>query len=334
LSTSIKVAQYGVGAIGAEIVRFLARRPNVEIVAAVDNDPGKAGRDLGEIAGMERKLGVLVTNDPAEIRHSGAEIVTHSTSSYLPDVMLQITSAIEAGAQVVSTCEELAYPWERYPALARQLDEAAQRSAVTVLGTGINPGFVMDTFALVLAGTCQSVDSIEILRHVDVATRRVQLQQKVGAGLNLEAFQERHAAGRFGHVGLQESAWMIAAGLGWQIDDFEHTLEPVIAMEERESPDILVPPGYAAGTNETLQALVGGRPRITMHLRMELGAAEPRDEIRIHGTPNVDLLVSRGFQGDPATAAIIVNSLPHVIAARPGLLTMADLPLGFVRQEA
>jgi 4-hydroxy-tetrahydrodipicolinate reductase len=126
---------------------------------------------------------------------------------------------------------------------------------------------------------------------------------------------------------------MIAAALGWTIEDFEHVIEPVVAMEERESPDILVPPGYSAGIDEELRALVGGRPRIIMHLRMELGAKEPRDEIHIHGTPDVDVVVNRGFQGDPATAALVVNALPHVIAAQPGLLTMADLPLGFARQH-
>lgn len=332
MNKRLRVIQYGIGAIGAEITRLVINRPNLELVGAIDAAPEKVGRDLGEVVGLPERLGIPITSDPALLRSSGADVMLHSTSSYLPDVMLQLTSAIDAGLQVVSTCEELSYPWERYPALARQINEMAQRAAVTVLGTGINPGFVMDTFALVLAGTCETVDSIEIWRHVDVARRRVQLQEKVGAGLNLEAFEERRSSGRFGHVGLRESAWMLAAMLGWKIDDFEYTLEPIVAQEERRSPHITVLPGRSAGTQETLRALIGGRPRITMHLRMELGASAPRDEIWIHGTPDVHVTVHEGFQGDQATAAIVVNAIPHVLAARPGLLTMAELPLGFVRQ--
>lgn len=333
MSGPLRVIQYGVGAIGAEIARLVLRRSHLELVGAIDTAPEKVGWDLGDVIGHPERLGITITNDPAILRSSGADLVLHSTSSFLPDVVLQLSSAIEAGLHLISTCEELSYPWERYPALARQLDEEAQRAAVSVLGTGVNPGFVMDTLALVLAGTCQEVDSIEIWRVVDVARRRVQLQKKVGAGLNLEAFEQQRASERFGHVGLRESAWMLAAGLGWKIESLEHTLEPIIAAEERRSPQVAVLPGRSAGTRETLQAFVGGRPRISLHLRMELGAPEPYDEIRIRGIPGVHLRVSEGLQGDQATAAIVVNAVPHVIAARPGLLTMAELPLGFVRQS-
>jgi 4-hydroxy-tetrahydrodipicolinate reductase len=187
---------------------------------------------------------------------------------------------------------------------------------VTLLGTGINPGFLMDTLAATLSGVCQRVERVRLRRIVDAGTRREQLQRKVGAGLSMEEFQAKVASGRFGHVGLKESCWLLAEALGWRLDSLDETFAPVAGAD-----------GRAAGIRQEARGTIGGRTVIEAVVQMSAGAEHPRDEIEIDGTPPVRMVIEGGVQGDVATAAVVLNAVAPVVAHAPGLVTMLDLPV-------
>ena len=331
-ASAYRVIQYGVGAIGAEVARVLASRPDVQVVAAIDSATDKAGHDLGRLAGLGRDLGITVTADAKAALALPADVVVHTTGSYLEEVDPQLLAAVDAGKNVLSTCEELSYPWDRHPALSRQIDARASEAGVTVVGTGVNPGFVMDTLALALSAVCQSLSRMEIRRVVDVSRRRIQLQRKVGVGITPEEFEKRKATGRFGHVGLMESARLVAHALAWPVDDWQEVLELVLCDSPRQAGEIRLDKGQVAGIHQVVSARCNGREVLRLELEMSAGAAQPRDEVLIEGQPPVHMVIEGGVQGDLATAAIVANAIPAVVAARPGLLTMTDLPLLHARR--
>jgi 2,4-diaminopentanoate dehydrogenase len=323
----LRAIHYGIGPIGAEIVRVVAGRDGIVSVGAVDIDPAKVGRDLGDVAGLRQSLGVPVRDDAAVLfREVAADVVFHTTSSYLESVLPQLEAIVDAGLNVVSTCEELAHPYAQHRDLATALDERCHARGVTVLGAGINPGFVMDTLALVMSGVCQNVTAVRCQRVVNASGRRQPLQAKIGSGLTPAAFQELVAAKKVRHVGLYESVVLIAEGLGWTLDDVTETTAPVLAEERVVTDYFDVAPGNVVGVNQVGRGIVGGREAITLSLQMYLGAQEPQDAIQIAGTPNVDLVLRGGTHGDRATTALVVNAARRVVAAPPGIILMKDLP--------
>ncbi|MBC7260642.1 MAG: dihydrodipicolinate reductase [Chloroflexi bacterium] len=321
-----RVLHYGLGPIGVRIAQVVASRPDLESVGAVDIDPAKTGKDLGEVAEIGRMLGIPVQqNLEAALKKSKPDIVLHATGSHLPSVLPQFLGLAEAGLSVISTCEELSYPWFHHPDEAKKIDEAARRNRVAILSTGINPGFIMDTLVVILSGVCPSVTRVRVRRVVDLSIRRRQLQQKVGVNLTPEEFATRKAAGGLGHVGLPESVAMIAAGLEWKLERIEQTLDPVIAPCALESALGLVAAGRVQGQHQIARGYVAGQERITLELKMALQAPDAGDFIDLEGPESVSSAI-RGVQGDIATAAIVVNAIPRVLAAAPGLHTMLDMP--------
>lgn len=319
----LRVVSVGLGPIGIEVLRYAAARPEIEIVGAVDIDPGKAGRSLRDVAGVDRDLTVSLTLDDALMGRT-ADAVLHSTVSSLPAAMEGLAPALRHGLSVVSTCEELSYPWRTQPGAARELDEKARAAGVAVLGTGVNPGFVMDVLPLVLTSACQEVRRVEVERIVDAGNRRAPLQRKVGAGLTPEQFDELVRKGSVRHVGLTESAWMILDALGWAPDEFEETIEPVLAEREIVIEASTVQPGQVAGVRQVLRVSTAGEEKLRLELRMYIGAEAPCDRIRISGVPDLDIQIVGGVHGDRATAAVAVNSL-LAMGEETGLLTMLDL---------
>jgi len=325
---TVKVALYGVGPIGSGIINLLSRKFWAQIVGAVDVDEEKVGKDLGEVVGLGRRIGVVISRDAHEVfERTSPDLVVHATSSYLPDVCSQILQCVNAKADVVSTSEELSYPYRKYPDLARKIDEGAKAQGVTVLGTGVNPGFVMDTLAVAMSGVCQTVESVAAERVVDTSKRRWQLQRKTGAGLGVEEFRRLVEEGKIKHVGLPESAMMIGAALGWNLESVEEEITPVVAEQRIRTSYVEVIEGMVAGVRQVARGITAGRERVVLDLRMYVGAKDPRDSIRIEGVPPIDLSIRGGVQGDQATAAIVVNSIPNIVAASPGLKTMIDLPI-------
>lgn len=328
--STFRVAQYGLGPIGLASVAAVLRKSTeagLELVAAIDIDPEKVGRDVGVLAGMD-PVGLTVTGDAAEtLRRTAPDVVLHTTSSFLPAVEEQLAQCVRSGAHVVSSTEELSYPFERHPELSRRLDAVASECGKVILGTGVNPGYAMDMLALAATGVCLDVRRVTVERVVDASKRRLPLQRKVGAGLSAGEFDRLKATGKFGHIGLCESLWMVAAGLGWRLETVEEELEPVLANHLVETPYSRVEPGQVAGIHHTVVGRVGGEVVLSLDLRMFVGAEDPRDSVRVEGNPPIDLVVRDGIFGDTATVAALVNAIPLVAGARPGLKTVVDLPV-------
>lgn len=334
MKKKIRVVQYGVGPIGASIVRLMRQKASLEITGAIDTDPAKVGRDLGEFAGGagagdSARWGVAIASNAAAVLQKPVDVVIHSTSSYLPSVMDQLLECLAAGCCVVSTCEELSYPYRKHPELAKQLDTAAKEEGVSLVGTGVNPGFVMDKLVLTLSAVAQRVDSAKAVRVVDASKRRLPLQKKIGAGMTADEFRAQVAAGVIKHHGLPESVAMVADGLGFALDDISETIEPVIAEEIVKTEFLEVAAGQAAGVHQIARGMAGGIEKIFLELKMYVGAKNPADTIELRGEPNLALTIPGGTHGDVATAAVVVNAIPAILAAPAGLRTSRDLPLSF-----
>jgi hypothetical protein len=324
---SIRVVQYGLGPIGLGIVEVLLTRPWVQLVGAIDIDKSKVGKDVGELLENPRKLGVTVSDRAEQVlKQTAPQIVTHATSSYMKTIRPQIKQITEHGASVVSTAEELSYPFVKYPEMAKEIDEVARDKGVVVLGTGINPGFLLDTLAVALSGVCQKVNSIRAERVVDASTRRPPLQRKIGAGLSPAEFEKKVAEGTIKHVGLPESVGLIALAMGWKVGEIQERITPIVAETPFSSEYIKVEAGFVAGVRQVAKGILAGQELVVLDLRMYLGAQNPHDSILIDGVPPVDMTIKGGVQGDRATPAVVVNSLARISGLEPGLRTMLDLP--------
>jgi len=328
-SVHARVALVGLGPIGIETARALAGRKGIEILGAADPAPEKAGQPLGSLLDFAGSLDVRVDPTASELyarsrsSRGKRDVVVLCTGSRLAAVAPQIEEAVEAGFHVVSTCEELSYPELKNAALSRRIDQKAREKDVTVLGTGVNPGLVMDRLALAAAAACVRVEKVRVTRVVDAAKRRGPLRAKVGAGLSREEFESGVAAGKLGHVGLSESAAIIAVGLGLPIDQITETIEPVVSARETDG----IPAGRVLGLHQVATVRAEGEMKVELDLTMAVGVSEPCDRIEIQGDPPVNLLVSGGFHGDRATVGCVVNAIPFVVSAPPGLQTVITLPL-------
>lgn len=324
---AIRAVCYGLGPIGLGIARLALARTGLRVVGAIDIDPQKIGRDIGELVGGAVS-GVLVSADAkAVLAETRPDVVLHATGSSLERVLPQLRQIAEAGANVVSTCEELSFPWTAQPQLASDIDALARRSGITMLGAGINPGYAMDALPLMLTAPCAAVRSVQVLRIVDAARRRGPLQRKVGAGLTTEAFAAKVADGSVRHVGLPESLHMLATGLGWELERSEDLIEPMIAERLIETEFVRVEAGQVAGVRQVASGFLRDKQVLNLELRMYVGATEPQDTITIDGDPPVQMTVAGGFHGDVATAALVINAAAVVVRATPGLASMRDIPL-------
>ncbi|MCD6480061.1 dihydrodipicolinate reductase [Candidatus Bathyarchaeota archaeon] len=328
---TIRVVSYGVGVIGRRIAEHLLSKEGVEIVGAIDIDPNKVGKDLGELLGRQ-PIGVVVSDDVDDVISSTKpDIIVHSTASYLKDTYPQFEEILKHGVDTISTCEELSFPYatEEGKAYAEKLDKLAKENGVTLLGTGINPGFLMDTLPLLLTGVCIDVRRIEVARQMNAATRRIPFQKKIGAGLTVEEFKKKIEGGEItGHVGLVQSIGMIADTLGWVLDRIEvEPVEPVVLDRDVRSDYVEVPKGYNAGLRQKAHGIMDGEKVITLDFRAYIGAEEEYDSVTIDGVPPIHQKISPCVHGDYGTVGVIINMIPRVIEAEPGLKTMRDLPL-------
>ena len=324
----IRVLHYGLGPIGAAVVRQVADRRGFKIVGAVDIDPAKAGRDLGEVADVGRTLRVKVSADAKKtIKSTKPDVVVLCTLSSLKRVLPQMEEILKLKVPIVSTTEELAYPTGANMKYARAVHEWAKKARVAVLGTGVNPGFTMDALPITLTGVCERVDSIRVDRVQDARVRRLPFQQKIGAGLTREQFQKKVDDTSVRHVGLAESVSMIADAMGWKLDRVTDEIQPKMATQTVASEFLAVDPGYVCGIVQDGIGYRNGEPLITLHMEAYLGAPESYDQVEIIGSPNIKSKIAGGVHGDVATASITVNSIPKILEVAPGLHTMRDMPI-------
>lgn len=327
----IRVIHYGLGPIGIETARLALTKSSLEIVGAVDIAEDLSGRDLGRVLGLDRDLGLAVTdNAKALFAGTRADVVIHTAGSRLKNIMPQLEGILAARLNVVSSAEELLFSVPDNRALGEKLNQLALKGGVTILGTGVNPGFVMDALPAYLTSVCHEVKTVRVERVVDAATRRYPLQKKIGAAMSPEVFRAKIAEKAMGHVGLRESMYLLAAACGFSLDEVRETVEPVSAARPAKTAYFELKTGDIAGIRNLALGIKGGETLITLDLQMYIGAEDPHDSIYIEGNPAVHLRIEGGIAGDQATAAILVNNIPSVVAAPPGLLSVRDVPLASV----
>jgi hypothetical protein len=327
MEKKIKVVQYGLGPIGCQVVQYLTERGHFDIVGAIDSDPKKIGIDLGLQAELNEPLGVNITANLKELLvQVDADVVVVTTTSSLEEIRPQIIEIVSCGLNVVSTCEELMYPWVTNSEVAREINRAAIKHNVSVLSTGVNPGFLMDFLPLVMTSICRDVKKVIVERIQDAQFRRLPFQEKIGVGLSVQEFENRVRQGSLRHVGLTESMHLMATKLGWILDRTEEVVHPVVAEKPVVTENRTIEPGKALGVNQIGRAYVNSEEVITLVFRASIGELDPCDRIVIHGNPEIDMVISKGVNGDTATCAIVVNAIPVVMQAQPGLRTMADIP--------
>lgn len=330
MENQIKVVQLGLGPIGMESAKLVMQKADLKLVGGVDIDPEKVGVDLGVVLNLGRELGVTVSDETDRVlAETKPNVVLHSTGSFLNRVEEQLRICIEARASIISSCEELFYPFRRDADFCNRIDDLAKQCGVTVMGTGVNPGFSMDVLPLVMSGVCKKVTNITATRIVDASKRRLPLQKKIGAGLQPAAFRELVAKGKLGHIGLVESLTAVADTLKLELDQIEETIDPKVADRLVETPHMVVQADNVSGILHVARGLKKGQESIKLELQMFVGAKEESDSISIKGDPEINLTVEGGIFGDAATVARMVNAIPIVYAARPGLTTAMELPVPY-----
>jgi len=324
----IKTLHYGLGPIGAAILKQVAGRAGFKVVGAVDVDPNKIGRDVGDLVGLSKRLGVKVSADAVKaLKATKPDVVVHCTSSSIKKVMPELEAILKTRTPIVSTTEELSYPDYTHVRQGRQIDAWAKKAKVGVVATGVNPGYTMDALPIMLTAVCERVDRITVWRMQDARMRRLPFQQKIGAGLTTEQFQKKVDDGSVRHVGLTESIAMIADALGWSLDRITDDIQPKVAAVTTSSEFLAVDPGYVCGIIQEGVGYRKGKPAIRLHLEAYLGAPDTYDSVEIDGSPQLSVKIPGGVHGDVATVAIVVNTIPKILDAEPGLHTMRDLPL-------
>ncbi len=326
---SKRIIIYGCGVMGKKTAEVLFEKESFDVVGALDIEPSLNGKDFGDILDTPKKTGILIESEKDNLfSRVNADAVVLTTSSHLKTVFPQIAGCAEAGLNVISTCEELSYPWERSLKLAKDIDNLAKKHGVTIVGTGINPGYLMDTLPLVLTAPCFRVDSIHVTRMMNSAKRRIPFQKKVGTSMSQEEFIEKiNNKVITGHVGLLESINMIAEGLGWKLDDaVELPPQPVIAHRNIDTGLGIVKPGDVIGLTSIAFAKKDNEEVIRLEFNAYAGVDEEYDEIFIHGIPDIHEKIIGGVHGDIGTVAVTINIIPRAIDAPPGLKLMKDLP--------
>lgn len=332
---NLKVAIWGFGAMGSGMARMLLKKEGIDVVAVCDRNKARVNKSMYEVLELERgdRPEVIITANPEEVfTEKCVDVALLATDSFTRKAFDKIKFVLEQKINVISTAEELAYPQAQEPELARQLDEIAKENGVSLLGTGINPGFVLDLLILALTGTCEEVEHIKASRVNDLSPFGKAVMEEQGVGITREAFEEGVKNGHVaGHVGFPESIQMIADGIGWNVEKVEQTREPIMTNVYRKTQYVEVEAGNVAGCKQCGYGYVDGEIKIDMeHPQQVLPHLEGQktgDYITIKGTPNIDLQITPEIPGGVGTIAMCVNSIPHVINASPGLKTMLDIPV-------
>lgn len=327
MADRIRVIQYGLGPIGRAVAHHVVERTGLELVGAVDINPVMIGKDVGQVIGLGEPLGFSVNETlVGATERVQADVVIHTTASYLHLVKHQIIEILEGGLDVVSTAEELSFPWLAHAEEAAEIDAVAKRVGLTVLGTGVNPGFIMDALPLSLTAISQRVDHVDVTRTINASTRRGPFQAKIGCGMTVDDFHIKMAAGQMGHVGLPESVGMVFDTLGRKLVHYESQVEPVVANRLMQTDFCRVLPNQVNGLKQVARGYSEEGEFMQLTFIAALDAEKDCDLIRITGKPNLEVKLT-GTNGDIATVAIAVNSVRRVKDAMPGLVTMRDLPI-------
>jgi len=323
----ICVLQIGFGPLGIQIAKYISDKSDVQTCAVIDINQYLIGRSLKSIDNyLSNNIYVFGTvKEAIEKIQTKPDVAIITTVSSLNKLIPQVKEVAQLGIPVISTCEELSFPWKLQPELSTKLDIICKEHNIACLGTGINPGFLMDYLPSVMSSVCKNVEQITVERVQDATTRRVPFQKKIGAGLDLEAFKIKELEGTLRHVGLQESVYLLANSIGLKLDKVTEELRPVIAVKDILTKDIKIKKGNACGVEQVAFGYQNGECKIKMHFKAAIGEKRSFDKITIKGTPSFSSEIDGGINGDIATCAIAINSIKSVLKAPAGLHTMADI---------
>ncbi|HVS11080.1 MAG TPA: dihydrodipicolinate reductase [Planctomycetota bacterium] len=324
-----RLLHVGLGPLGQRIQADLIERRSARVAAAVDTSPRLAGRLLAEVVPGAAPGTMVLGSIEEALERAPFDCALLTTSSDLVRCAPSLRALLGSGVSVVSTCEELWYPWLRHAALAGELDGLAREHGARLVGTGVNPGFLMDALPLFASAACREVRAVRAWRIQDATQRRTPFQLKIGAGLDPAEFAERAAAGEIRHVGLGESLHFLAHYLHLPLEEWSESIEPVITERELECAAGRIAPGAVAGVRQLARASGRGREVLRLEFQAAIGQADPHDRIAIDGEPAVDLVLRGGLHGDAATSALLLNTIRPLLAAPAGLHTMATLPLPY-----
>ena len=329
---NIKVVLWGMGSMGSGMGKYLVDKKGVEIVGAIANRESKAGKDVGEFFGLDKEVGVKITNDPMSVITEDVDVVLQATSSFVEDVYPQIEEIVKRKVNVISIAEEMAYPMVGSKELSKKIDKLAKENGVSVLGTGINPGFVLDLLIIALSGACAKVDKIEAARINDLSPFGPTVMRTQGVGTTVEEFEKGIKDGSIvGHIGFLESIHMIADRLGIKLDKVEQTREPIVSETHRETAHVKVEPGMVAGCRHIARGYSDGKELILLEHPQQIHpgkeGTETGDYVKIKGIPDINMSIQPEIPGGIGTMAVAINMIPVIIEAEAGLVTMKDLPV-------
>ncbi len=328
-----RVVLWGFGAMGQGIAKMIDLKDSIEIVGICDTNPQLQNKPIGEIlTDFKHDADVLINKNIDEVLNQDVDLVLVATDSFVKDTFSKIEKIVKKGINVISTAEEMAYPYANESDLATKIDNLALENGVTVLGTGINPGFVMDLLPIFMTASMERIEKIEITRINSLSPFGKTVMEEQGVGLSVEEFQNKINNNELaGHVGFKESVYMIADALDLKIEDFKQGMEPIITQVDRKSAYGEALKGSVAGINMTAEAIVEGKPFIIMNhpqqIEPDAEGIETGDYVTIHGSPEIKLSIQPEIEGGIGTVALCVNSIPNVLKAEPGLKTMIDLPV-------
>jgi 4-hydroxy-tetrahydrodipicolinate reductase len=341
----IRVAIWGFGAMGSGMARMILSKQGFDIIGVCDMFPEIVGKSIFALLNVPNpyKHDVIIQSDiEALLNENHPEVVLCATDSFTKGAYPKIKLLLEKGCHVISTAEEMAFPQANNPILAASLDQIAKCHQKVVLGTGVNPGMMMDLLAIALTGVMTDIESIEISRINSLSPFGKTVMEEQGVGLSLPEFHAKKQAGQIaGHVGFKESTQMISTALGTKLSDFQQNMDPIVTKVDRESFYGKADKGHVCGVAMKASAILD--ERIPLHLNHPQ-QIEPHSEgiqtgdyIHLKGKPAIHMAITPEVEGGLGTIAICVNMIPHVMNAKPGLKTMIDLPvpraiIGDVRQ--
>ena len=331
---NVKIAIWGFGAMGSGMARMLLTKKGIEVVGVCDRDEKRVGKDMYEVLGIERgdKKEVIISENIDEVLDQDVDLCLLATDSYTAKAFPRLKLALEKKVNVISTAEEMAFPQAQNPELAIEIDRIAKENGVSVLGTGINPGMIMDLLVVCLTGCMTEVEHIEAKRVNSLSPFGPAVMEEQGVGIPVDEFNKGVEDGTMaGHVGFAESIAMIGDAIGWEVEKFEQQMKPIITNVDRTSPYGFAAAGDVAGVNMTGQGYVDGEVKIDMihpqQIEPEMEGTFTGDYIKIKGSPEVNMSINPEVDGGIGTIAMCVNMIPQVINSHPGLKTMLDLPV-------
>jgi 4-hydroxy-tetrahydrodipicolinate reductase len=330
---NVKVIIWGLGAMGSGMADMLLKKKGVEIVGVVGRG-SKVGKSMYDFIKTERgdRPDVIIGTPEGVIKEGAADVVLAATDSFTKTAFERLKFILEKKINVVSSAEEMAYPMAQSPEEAKKLDEIAKANGVSIIGTGINPGLIMDLLVVTMTGCCEEVDHILARRVNSLSPFGPAVMEEQGIGITKEEFEEGVRTGHLsGHVGFHESIHMVADAIGWKVEKVTTSMEPIMTDVDRKSPYGFAKAGNVAGCAMRGFGYVDGELKIEMdhpqQIEPEQVGVQTGDYVIIKGTPNINLVNSPEVPGGIGTIAMCVNMIPHIINARPGLKTMLDLPV-------